>query len=89
MTSCFPFEAFKVLSLSLTFGILIICLDVDLFGFILFVTLCFLDLDACALLQFFSHYFFKYVFCPFLSLFSFCNLYDINVSMPDIVLEVP
>ena len=37
VTSCFPLDAFKILSLALIFAILIImCLGVDLFGFILF-----------------------------------------------------
>ena len=37
----------------------------------------------------FSYYVFKYVHCPFLSLFSFWDPYDANVSMFDIVPEVP
>lgn len=37
VTSCFPLDAFKILSLALIFAILIImCLGIDLFGFILF-----------------------------------------------------
>ena len=45
ITNCFSLAAFKILSLSLIFGILIImCLGVFLFGFILFGTLSFLDL---------------------------------------------
>ena len=41
VTKCFSLRAFKILSLSLTFVILImICLGVGLFGFILFGILC-------------------------------------------------
>ena len=60
---CFFLTAFKILSLSLTFGILIMMyLGVVLFGSILFGTLCFLDLYVYLLHQikdvlfhFFSH----------------------------------
>ena len=58
--------------LSLTFAISVICLGVDLFGFILFGTLCFLWVDICILCQVrevFSHYFFRqgfFFFCIFL-----------------------
>ena len=45
VTSSVSLATFKILPLSLTFAILItICLGVDLFGFIMFGTLCFLDL---------------------------------------------
>ena len=63
VTSCFYLDAFNVVSLSLSFDILIImCLDVGLFGFLLFGTLGLLELDVSFLPQVketFSHYFFK------------------------------
>ena len=41
VTNCFSLSAFKILSLSLKFGILIMmCLDLGLFGFILFGIIC-------------------------------------------------
>ena len=54
--------------------------------------LCLLYLDICFLLQVqevFSHNFIKYIFDTFLSLFSFWSPYNANVSMLDVVLEVP
>ena len=52
VTNCFSLVAFKILSLSLTFGILImLCLAVGLFASILFGTLCFLDLHVYFLHQ--------------------------------------
>ena len=54
-------------------------------------SLCFLDLYVCFLSQvgaFFSYHFFKEVLCLFFSLFSFWDLYDVNVSMLDVVPEV-
>ena len=67
------------------------CLAVELFGFILFETLCSLYLNVCFLSQvrkIFSYYFFKYVICPFFSLFSFWDPYNANVNMFGIVLKV-
>ena len=46
ISSCFPFVAFNILSMSLIFAILIIvCVGVDQFGFVLLRTLCLLDLN--------------------------------------------
>lgn len=60
IASCFSVVVFKFLFLS--FGILItMCLGLDIFGFILFGTLSFLDLDVCFLpkiREIFSHCFF-------------------------------
>ena len=62
VTKFFSVAAFKSLSLSLNFGILILmCLGVGLFVSILFGTLCFLDLHIYFLHQIgedFFHYFF-------------------------------
>ena len=69
-----------------------VCLGVGVFGFILFGTLCCLDLDAyflCQVRKVFSHYFFVWSLYPLLSLFSFWDLYDIDVLMLDVVPEVP
>ena len=54
-------------------------------------SLCFLDLDVCFLSQVrevFSYYVFRYVLSTFLSLFSFWDLYNVNVSMLDVFPEV-
>ena len=71
VTSCFSSAAVKILSLSLTFNILIImCIVMGLPRFVLFGALGFLDIDVCFFpyaREVFRHYFFKYVFCPFLS----------------------
>ena len=62
VTNCFSLAALKILSLSPTFSILIMmCLGVGLFGFILLGTLCFLDHYVYILHQVrdvFYHYFF-------------------------------
>ena len=90
VTCCFSHSAFNTLSLSLIFAFLIITfLGVALFGLIQFRTLWFLDLDVCFFSQVsevFSYSFFKYVSCPFLSLFSFWDSYNVNVSRLDIFL---
>ena len=64
---------------------------VYLFGFILYGTLCFLDLGDCLLSQVrevFSYYVFKYVLSLFLFLFSFWDPYNVNISALDVVSEV-
>ena len=99
MTNCFSpccfvgflFFSFKILfigvySLSLIFSTL--DLGTDLFGFILFETVlsgpgclfpCLPDQGS------FSYFIFKYVLGPFISLFSFWDPFNVNVSMFDIV----
>ena len=88
----FFLAAFNSLSLSLIHAILIImCLGVFLFGFILCGTLYLLDLDVQFFPQFrqdFSHYVFKYVLSPFVSLFSFWNPHIASISRFNIVSEV-
>ena len=68
------------------------CLGAGLFGFILLVTLCFLDLYVYFLHQI------REVFCHFFqigfqflvhSLFSFWHPHDVNVSMLEVVPEAP
>ena len=62
ITVSFSLAAFKILSLPLTFGILIMCLSVVLFESNLLGTLCFLHLYIYFFHQIrevFSHYFFK------------------------------
>ena len=52
--------------------------------------LCFPYLDICFLLQVwdaFSHNLLKYIFNPLLSLFSFWDLYNVNIGMFKIILE--
>lgn len=61
---------FKIFSFSLAFDIItVMCLGVSLFGFILFRSLSFLDLDTCFVPQAngnFSYYFFRSVSVPFI-----------------------
>ena len=89
ITCCFSLDSFNSLSLPLTFVILItVCLGI---GLILYGTLHFPDLGDCFLSQVrevFSYYLFKYVISPFLSLLSFWDPYNVNISAPDVVLEV-
>ena len=92
VTNCFSLAAFKILSLSLTFGLLIMtCLGMGLFASILFGTsLCFLDLHVYFLHQIrevFFHYFFKQISSFLLFLFSFCHPYDVNVGPLEVVSE--
>ena len=74
VTNCFSLVAFKILSLSVNFCILIMmCFGVVLFGFILFWTLHFLDLYVYFLHQIrevFCHFFKKGFQFPVLSLLS-------------------
>ena len=81
--------AFKILSLSLTFGIwIVMCLGVGLFASILLGTLCFLDLHVYFLHQIreiIFHYFFKYISNFLLFLFSFWHPYDANVGIFEVV----
>ena len=79
-------------SLSLTLGILfMMCLGVGFFGFILFWgTLCaFYVYFLHQVREVFHHYFFKQVYNPSISLFSFWYPYDVNVGMIDVVPDTP
>ena len=92
ITCYFSLAAFKILSLSLIFAILItMCLGVFHFGLILFGTLCsswtwmsvsFLNLGK------FSANISSYMFSVSFSLFSFRAPYNDNVSALDVVPEV-
>lgn len=82
---CFSVAAFKILSLSLTFVILIRAyIGINVFGFILFGILCFLDVDICSfsrlgkLSVIISS---NKLFYPFLSLFSFWDPHNVNASV--------
>ena len=64
------------------------CLGVFLFGFILCWTLYLLDLDVQFFPEFrqvFSHYVFKYVLSPFVSLFSFWDPHIASINRFNVV----
>lgn len=81
------FSDFPLLLLlfSLIFVILIaMCLGLFLCGSILNGILCFLDLVDCFLSQLkevFKYYLFRYFISPFLYVFSFCDSYNMNLSV--------
>ena len=89
---CFSLAAFNICSLCLIFVNLInICLGVFRLGFILFGTLCFLDLGDYFLPHFrevFNYYLLKYFLMVFLFVFFFWDSYNLNVGAFHIVLEV-
>ena len=89
VTSCFALVSFKGLSLSLIFYILIMYLDVVLFGLILFWTLCLLGLDIFFLgLKKFSVIISSNNFFFFFAIFSLVwDSYRMNVSKPDVIPE--
>ena len=67
------------------------CLSVFILGFILFGTLCFLDLVDYLfshVREVFIYYLFKYFPESFLSIFSFWDPYNTNVGVFKVVLEV-
>ena len=86
---CFSLAAFRILSFS--FGHLImICHSVSLFGFILFGTLCaYYTWVSISSLRFgsFSNNF-SHISNIFLTLFSFCDIYHINVGRHDIIPKI-
>ena len=88
----FSLVAFNILSLYLTFVSLInMCLIMFLLGFILYGTLCFLDLDDYFLSQVrevFNFDLFKYFLRAFLFFFFFWNTYNSNVGVLNVVPEV-
>ena len=83
---------FNLLSLSLIFASFItMCLGVFLLGFILPGTARFLDLadySFSPIREVSSYYLFRYFFGFSLSLFSFCNNYNVNVGAFNDVPEV-
>ena len=89
---CFSLAAFNICSLCLIFVNLInMCLGVFCLGFILFGTLCFLDLGDYFLPHFrevFNYYLLQYFFMVLLFVFFFWDSYDSNVGVFNIVLEV-
>ena len=85
VSNCFSLAAFKTLSLSLTFVILIMmCPGVHLFGFILFGTLCASWTFLHQITEIFFHYFFQ-ISNFLLFLFSFWHPYEVNVGMLEVV----
>ena len=93
VTCFFSLAAFDILSLSCIFATLLTpCLGVFLFGLILFGTLCaFWTWMSVSFPSFgkFSAIISSNMFsAPFLSLFSFWDSYNANVSMLDVVSEV-
>ena len=88
----FSLAAFNILSLCLIFVSLIsMCLDVFLLGFILYGTLCLLDLIDYFLFdvgEIFNYNLFKNFFRPFNFLFFFWDPYDSNFGVFDMVPEV-
>ena len=91
MCDCFSLAAFKILSLSLTFAILIYYASVWVFYRLsLLDSLPSLYLDFCFLLQVqdvISHDFIKSISDHFLSLSFFWNPYNLNVSMEILVTQ--
>ena len=81
---CFSFVAFNSLYLCLVFISLInMCLGMFLLGFILYGTLCLLDLTDCFLFhvwEIFNYNLFKNIFIPFLFFFFFWDPYNSNVG---------
>jgi len=92
VTCCFSLAAFNILSLYLVFVSLIsLCLGLFLLGFILYGTVCLLDLIDYFLFhvgEIFKYNLFKNFLILFLFLFIFWSSYNLNVSVFDIVLEV-
>lgn len=88
ITSCFSLAVFEILSLSLLFGILIImCLILDLFWFILFGALVLSELGCQFPSGNFSAIFSSNKFSTLFSLF-FWDPYSVNVSLLNVI-EVP
>ena len=89
---CFSRAAFNIFSLYLIFGSLInMCLGVFLLGFILYETVCFLDLIDYFLShirEVFNYNLFKYFLSPLLFLFFFWDPYNLNVGSFNVAPEV-
>ena len=92
VTCCFSLVAFNILSLCLVFVSLIsMRFGMFLLGFILYGTLCLLDLIDYFLFhtgEIFNHNLFKNFLMPFLFLFLFWDPYNSNIGAFDIVPEV-
>ena len=92
VTSCFSLAAFNILSLYLAFVSLInIHLGMFRLGFILYGTLCLLDLNDYFIFhvgEIFNYNLFKNFLISFLFLFFFWDLYNSNVDAFNFVPEV-
>ena len=92
VTCCFSLAILNILSLCLVFISLIsMCLCMFLLGFILYGTLCLLDLIDSFLFhvgEIFNCHLFKNFHITFLFLFFLCDPYNANVGVFDIVSEV-
>ena len=91
VTCCFSLAAFNILSLCLVLGSLIsMCLGLFPLGFILYGTLCLMDLTDYFLFhveEIFTYNLFKIFLKPFLFLFFFWGPYNSNVDAFDIFSE--
>ena len=92
VTCCFSLVSFNILSLCLVFVSLIsMCFGMFLLGFILYGTLCLLDLIDYFLFhtgEIFNYNLFKNFLMPFFFLFLFWDPYNSNIGAFDIVPEV-
>ena len=87
VTNCFSLAGFKILTLPLTFGILIMCLGVGLFVSLFWGTLSasWIEYLFHEIREDFLHYFFRRISNFLLFLFSFCHPYDANVETLEVV----
>ena len=89
VTSCFSLAAFRILSLSLNFAILIVmCFGVGLFWFLLIGTLsASWTCSSHQIREVSHHYFFKQVFYSLLFFFTLWYPYDTDIIMFHVVLH--
>src|SRR5574341_960396 len=92
VTCCFSLAALNILSLYLvSVSLISMCLGVFLLEFVLYGTLCLLVLIDYFIFhvgEIFNYNLFKNFLIPFLLLFFFWDLYNLNIGVFDIVPEV-